>query len=77
MTENSLVSIANDWESKDNKMFFIVYDIAGKAVSNEIIQLLPGRNSYPFRKNGLSNGIYTFLIRNERYIIGSGKIIIN
>jgi len=77
MTEYSMISIDNNGESNDQEVHIKIYDMSGRVVDDEIISMFPGRNNYAFRKEGLTSGIYSFLVGNERDIIGSGKFIVN
>jgi hypothetical protein len=77
ITANSMISINNDGKSNNSEFHIRIYDIAGRMVDDEIISMLPGRNNYAFRKNELTAGVYTFIIRSENEIKGSGKFIVS
>ena len=74
--ENSRILITEETGKSTSDMHLSIYDIAGKLVSDEIIHILPGKNSYAFRKEGFSNGVYTFQIKNERTLLSSGKVVV-
>ena len=77
LTDHSLLVISGYPENNNNNLYLLVFDIEGKRINEEVIHLIPGTNSYAFRKNGLSNGIYTFQIRNEKNLLHSGKVVID
>ena len=77
LTDNSQIVISTDPGNSDSNMHLLIFDIAGRLMNDEIIHLMPGANSYAFRKEGLSNGIYTFQVRNEKNLLGSGKVVVD
>jgi len=62
--------------TESSQVTFHVYDLVGKMLHNETVQLLEGKNVIPFDGSELSNGIYIYNFSNESGRI-SEKMIIN
>ncbi len=78
LSDNSRIVLSSDPGNNNiNEMLFKIFDINRKLISEEVIYLIPGSKSYAFRKDGLSSGIYTFQIWNERNLRGTGKFVID
>ncbi len=77
LTDNSRIVLSSEPGNDNNEMLFKIFDINRKQISEEVIYLLPGSKSYAFRKDGLSSGIYTFQIWNEKNLRGSGKFVVD
>ena len=77
LTDNSRIVITEETGKNGGDMHLLIYNIQGKLVSDEIIHVLQGKNSYAFRKEGFSNGVYTFQIKNERTLLSSGKVVVD
>lgn len=77
VSDFSMIRFSEELLMNDDQMHFFLIDVNGRIVSDEIIQVIPGIKSYAFRKDYLPGGIYSFLVRNERTIFGSGKVILN
>ena len=77
LTNNSRIVVKEETGKNGGDMHLLIYNIQGKLVSDEIIHVLQGKNSYAFRKEGFSNGVYTFQIKNERTLLSSGKVVVD
>ena len=77
LTNNSVLVLNNEKENKSGDFHFLIYDITGRIMNDEIIHFIPGTNTYEFRREGLADGIYTFQIKNETKTLSSGKVIVN
>jgi len=53
-------------------MTFTMYDLLGRIVLQSAIT----NSQFTISRNGLSNGMYFYQVKNEREIIGKGKLII-
>ena len=77
MRDNATLLISDYGENNESQMHFRMYDATGRMVNDETIQVLPGKNHFPFRKENLPSGIYTYIINSERTILSSGKVIVD
>jgi hypothetical protein len=75
VTDDSKISIdVKDYNR--GSVSLVVYDVTGRRVSHEEIQLTPGMNQVPFRKEQLPSGIFTYALENEDRVFVSGKIVV-
>jgi hypothetical protein len=75
VTGESKLSIEVKGEN-EGSVSFVMYDMTGRKVGHREVQLMPGINEIPFRKDDLPGGVYTYALISESKIYGSGKFIV-
>ncbi len=76
ISENSNLFISSNNQSVQGEYQLNLYDITGRLTKEEKIPVLSAQKGYAFRRNGLSDGLYTYSLMNDGELVGSGKIVI-
>ena len=77
ISENSNLIITSNNQSLMGEYQLNLYDVTGRLTREEKIPILIAQKGYAFRRNGLSEGLYTFSLMNDGELVGSGKIVVD
>lgn len=69
---NTVISIES---TVPQTVIFSVRNVLGKTVYRKELQLKKGRNTIPFSKNDLLNGMYIYAIQNSSELISKRLVI--
>ena len=61
--------------TQKTSVFFTVKNVLGKTVFKKAIKVIQGKNTIPFYKNNLSNGMYIYSIRDKKNITSKRFVI--
>jgi hypothetical protein len=75
VTDESKISVDVS-DNNEGSVSLVIYDVTGRKVSHEELQLNPGRNQIPFRRENLPSGVFTYALVNDNKVYGSGKIVV-
>ena len=76
VNSDSKIEIDNETASSPEKVSLFIYDITGRIKNETDLLLMPGRNVFAFRREGLPSGVYTYRVKNNMRILSAGKVIV-
>jgi hypothetical protein len=72
---NVLITSEHSFVNGDYQLY--IYDATGRLSREEKIPVLSAQKGFAFRREGLTDGLYTYSLINDGILIGSGKIVLD